>query len=553
MKVVIIGGVAGGATLATRLRRLNESAEIIMFEKGADISFANCGIPYYCGDVIEERSKLTLMNPSKMKTNFNMDVFNNTEVININPDKKSIEYKNLLNNQIASINYDELVISTGASPIIPNIDGIHSPKIFTIRSLTDADKLKAYISKNKSKSATIIGAGYIGIEMAENLHHLGLKVSVVDSSNQIINPIDFELAKIALNHLNQMGINFYLNNGVVKFSENNNQINSHLSNGENLASDLVILSIGVKPETTLAKLANLKLGELGGVEVNPYLQTSQPNIWALGDVIEVNNILNIKSLIPLAGIANKQARILAGNLMGDKRKFKLSIGSSILKAGALSIAGVGLNEKYLQKNKISYLQSIVQAFSHSSYYPNAKSLTLKILFDEKGKIFGAQGIGYDGVDKRLSIISTLIKMNGTIFDLIEAELPYAPPFGSSKDPVNVLAMAAENILNKFVSPIFPSEMKDKINNPDYIILDARSHKEFSLDALSSNTINIPLGNLREKMDELPKNKNIIVYCNKGFTSYLASRILVQNGFKAFSLNGGLSLYKEFITPLTLHK
>jgi NADPH-dependent 2,4-dienoyl-CoA reductase/sulfur reductase-like enzyme/rhodanese-related sulfurtransferase len=451
------------------------------------------------------------------------------------------------------MNYDELIISTGASPIVPNIEGIHSPKIFTIRSLADADKLKNYINKNNCKSATIVGAGYIGIEMAENLHELGLKVSVIDNSPQIINAVDFELAKIALNHLNEMGINFYLEKSVIGFSEKNDKIITKLDNQTILESDIVILSIGVKPETTLAKLANLTLGKLGGIEVNEYLQTSQKNIWALGDVIEVNNILNVKSLIPLAGIANKQARILAGNLMGDKKRFNLSIASSILKAGKLTIATVGLNEKYLQKNNISYLKSIVQAFSHSSYYPNAKNLTLKILFNKDGKILGAQGIGYDGVDKRLSIIATLVKMNGTIFDLIEAELPYAPPFGSSKDPVNVLAMAAENILNQIVLPIFPQEMADKINNDDYIILDARSQNDFNSSALSPNTINIPLDKLRYSFDKLPKNKNIIVYCNKGFTSYLASRILLQNGFKAFSLHGGFSLYKEFIKPLVLHR
>lgn len=550
-KTLIIGGIAGGATTAARLRRRNENMEIIIFEKGDYISYANCGLPYYIGDIIKNRDALLLQTPQAMKNKFNIDVRVASEVIKILPKENKIIVKDLKTKEEYKESYDNLVIATGSSPIKPPIKGIENENIFVLWTVNDTDNIKKYIYEKKPKSVSIIGGGFIGLEMAENLHKLGLDVSLIEMQDQVMAPVDKEMANLIHENMVNNNINLILGDGVKEFHNKNGKTEIELNSGKNILTDMVILSIGIKPNSQIAADANIELNERKGIVVNEYLQTSVKNIYAVGDVIGVENyVTKQKTMIPLAGPANKQARILADNICGDNKKYNGSLGTSIAKVFDLDVASVGINEKQLKNiGKIKgkdYFTAIINQKSHAGYYPNAKQITLKIIFDKNGKIFGGQIIGEEGVDKRIDTLATTIKLNGTIYDLEELELAYAPPFSSAKDPINMLGFVAENIIRGFVKFIEWNELDEIIDNnkSDYIILDVT--EDFEREAFSiPNSYHIPLGQLHKRLNELDKNKTIIPYCAIGVRSYNAARILMQNGFEnVYVLSGGTSFYKS---------
>ena len=550
-KTLIIGGIAGGATTAARLRRRNENMEIIIFEKGDYISYANCGLPYYIGDIIKNRDALLLQTPQAMKNKFNIDVRVASEVIKILPEENKIIVKDLKTKEEYEESYDNLVIATGSSPIKPPIKGIENENIFVLWTVNDTDNIKKYIYEKKPKSVSIIGGGFIGLEMAENLHKLGLDVSLIEMQDQVMAPVDKEMANLIHENMVNNNINLILGDGVKEFHNKNGKTEIELNSGKNILTDMVILSIGIKPNSQIAADANIELNERKGIVVNEYSQTSVKNIYAVGDVIGVENyVTKQKTMIPLAGPANKQARILADNICGDNKKYNGSLGTSIAKVFDLDVASVGINEKQLKNiGKIKgkdYFTAIINQKSHAGYYPNAKQITLKIIFDKNGKIFGGQIIGEEGVDKRIDTLATTIKLNGTIYDLEELELAYAPPFSSAKDPINMLGFVAENIIRGFVKFIEWNELDEIIDNnkSDYIILDVT--EDFEREAFSiPNSYHIPLGQLHKRLNELDKNKTIIPYCAIGVRSYNAARILMQNGFEnVYVLSGGTSFYKS---------
>ena len=543
MKVVIVGGVAGGASVAARLRRKNEKAEIIMFERGEHISYASCGLPYYLSDTINERDKLLVMTPEKFKTLLNVDVRVNSNVISIDRKKKTVKIEDVKTGKSYEENYDKLVLSPGAKPFIPPMDGVDSDRIFTLRNVSDADKIKEKIKKENAKNIIVIGGGFIGVEVAENLKEAGIETSIIEMGNQLLPQLDFEFAVKIHNHLLEKGVGLYLENSVTGFTETKNGIVAKLKSGEEITTDYVILSIGVRPENELAVSADLEIGKRGHIIVDKNLLTNDKNIYAIGDAIEVVDLVTGgATAIALAGPANKQGRIVADNIAGDKKEYKGSQGTSILKVFDYDVASTGLNEKMLKAKEIPYLKTYVHGFSHASYYPMAMPIMLKLLFAPKsGKILGAQAIGMESVDKPIDVIATVLRMGGTIENLVEAELAYAPPHGSAKDPVNILGMSAQNILKGEVNPFYFEEIESIDKNS--ILVDVRTSEERMMGNLDNDT-HIPLEELRDRLKELPKNKTIITYCTKGLKSYFASRILSQNGFKVKTLNGGYSIYKE---------
>lgn len=552
-KTVIIGGVAGGATTAARLRRREEAAQIVLLERGSYISYANCGLPYYIGDVIKSRDALLLQTPRAMKNKFDIDVRVSSEVTRIMPEEKKIEVKNLATGEIYEEAYDNLVLATGSSPVKPPIPGIDADSIFTLWTVPDTDRMKAYITDKQPKRAAVIGGGFIGLEMAENLHQQGLEVTVIEMQNQVMTPVDLEMAKLVHENMRRNHVHLILEDGVKEFHQAEGVTKIELKSGAVVEADLVILSIGIRPNSELAKQAGLALNQRGGVLVDEYLQTSHPDIYAVGDVIEVTNyVTKDKTMVPLAGPANKQARILADNLAGDRKKYNGTLGTAIAKVFDLDVASVGLNEKQLKamgkvRNQ-DYYSALINQKSHAGYYPGATSLTLKMLFDKEGKIFGGQIVGQDGVDKRIDTLAATMKLNGTIYDLAELELAYAPPFSSAKDPVNMLGFVAENILRGFISFIEWDEvdalLADAGKKDDYILLDVTEEMERMVFSIP-NSYHIPLGQLRKRLGELDREKLIIPYCTIGVRSYNAARLLSQNGFeKVTMLSGGTSFYKS---------
>lgn len=552
-KTVIIGGVAGGATTAARLRRRDESMEIIIFEKGNYISYANCGLPYYIGDVIKSRDALLLQTPKDMKNKFNIDVRISSEVIKIDPDEKKITVKNLKSGEIYEENYDNLVIATGSTPVKPPIPGIEEANIFTLWTIPDTDSIKSYIEERKPKTAVVVGGGFIGLEMAENLHAAGIQVSIIEMQDQVMASLDYEMAGLLHENIRMNDVHLIVGDGVKSFHTKNGLTKIMLSSGATMEADMVILSIGVKPNSQLAKNAGIKLNKKGGIIVNEFLQTSKANIYAVGDVIEVENyVLKEKTMIPLAGPANKQARIVADNIVGNKKTYKGSLGTAIAKIFDLNAASVGMNEKVLKnigkvKNK-DYYTVLINQKSHAGYYPFATPITLKMIFKKDGTILGAQVIGQDGVDKRIDTIATTMRLNGTIYDLAELELAYAPPFSSAKDPVNMLGFVAENVINGYVSFIEWNEVDELLNNPkkenSYTILDVTEEMERMVFQIP-NSYHIPLGSLHKRLKELDKEKKIIIYCAIGVRSYNAARVLMQNGFnQVVVLSGGTYIYKS---------
>ena len=550
MNCLIIGGVAGGATVAARLRRMDEKANIILFERGKYVSYANCGLPYYIGDTINNREKLFVQTAKGFTDRFRIDIRTEQEVTAIRPDKKEVEIKNLSTGETYTETYDKLVLSPGAEPLRPGIEGIGSKKIFTLRNVPDTDTIKNYVNTENPKRAIVVGGGFIGLEMAENLYDLGIQVDVVEMANQVMAPLDFSMAAIVHRQLTDKGVGLHLEDGVSRFEEKDGGVTVHLRSGKQIATDMVLLSIGVRPETKLAKDAGLAIGERGGIAVNDYMQTSDADIYALGDAVEVRHLVTGQpALIPLAGPANKQGRIVADNIVfGNKKKYPGSIGTSIAKVFDLTVAAAGANAKLLQQNNIPYISSYTHGASHAGYYPGAVPLSIKILFaPENGKLLGAQIVGFNGVDKRIEMLAQVIQRGGTVHDLAELEHAYAPPYSSAKDPVNMAGFVAENILNKKSRIIQWRELAEL--PADTIRIDVRTHDEYKLGTIPG-FINIPVDELREHLDELPKEKPIVVTCAVGLRGYLAYRILVQNGFKHVrNLSGGYKTWSVATAPI----
>lgn len=553
MKIIIIGGVAGGATTAARIRRADESAEIILFEKGKYISYANCGLPYYIGGVIQEREKLFVQTPEAFSNRFHIDVRTESEVIAINREKKSVTVR-AINGSTYEESYDKLLLSTGASPVRPPLRGIDLNGIFTLRNVADTDKIKSYIQTHSPQKAVVVGAGFIGLEMAENLHAQGAEVSIVEMGNQVMAPIDFSMAALVHQHLMDKGVNLHLEQAVDSFEQEGKRLKVNFKNGHSILADIVILSIGVRPETSLAKAAQLTIGPAGGIAVNDYLQTSDSSIYAIGDVIEYRHPITGKPWLNyLAGPANRQGRIVADNILGSQIPYEGAIGTSIAKVFDMTVASTGLPAKRLRLEKIDYVSSTIHPSSHAGYYPNALPMSIKITFDKQtGRLYGAQIVGYDGVDKRIDEFALVIKHNGTIYDLLSIEQAYAPPFSSAKDPVALAGYVAENILSGKVALCYWRDLKD--SKPEStILLDIRTQDEYALGSLPG-AVNIPLDELRERMNELPKDKAIITFCAVGLRGYLAYRILVQHGFtNVKNLSGGLKTYKAAVAPIVLHE
>ncbi len=544
MKYLIIGGVAGGATVAARLRRMDEKADIILFERGKYVSYANCGLPYYIGGTIAQRSKLFVQTVKGFTDRFRIDIRVEQEVTAIHPEKRLIEIKRLDSGETYTETYDKLVLSPGAEPLRPNIEGIDSKKIFTLRNVPDTDAVKNHIDTAHPSRAVVVGGGFIGLEMAENLHQRGLHVDVVEMANQVMAPLDFSMAAIVHRHLTDKGVGLYLEDGVVRFEEQDDKMIVHLRSGRQIATDMVLLSIGVRPEIRLAQQAGLTIGERKGIVVNQYMQTSDPDIYALGDAVEVMHLITGKpALIPLAGPANKQGRIVADNIVfGNNQTYRGSMGTSVAKIFDLTVATAGANAKLLKANNIEYISSYTHGSSHAGYYPNAVQLSIKILFSPtNGRLFGAQVVGFEGADKRIEMFAQVIQRNGTVYDLTQLEHAYAPPYSSAKDPVNMAGYVAENILTGKSRTIHWREI-DSLPS-DTVRIDVRTREEFRMGTIPGFR-NIPVDELREHLGELPSDKPIVVTCAVGLRGYLAYRILVQNGFKDVrNLSGGYTTWR----------
>ena len=530
MRTVIIGGGACGASTAARIRRLDESAEIIVLEKTGEISIANCGLPYYTSGVINDREKMLVSSPEKFREWFNINVKLNTEVININPDEKFVETADG-----EKINYNKLVLAQGAKPFVPPIEGIPEEKVFTVRTLFDADNIKSYIKEKGVRKAIVIGGGFIGVEMAENLNEMGLETTLIEQQNQILAPVDYEIAAFLHNEMRDRGVELVLSDGVKKFNDNKVILNS----SREIEFDIIIMAIGVRPEITLAKNAGLETAR--GIIVNENLQTSNPDIYAGGDGVEIKDfVTGENTLIPLAGPANRQGRIIADNICGIESAYKNSQGASVLKVFDLTAASVGNNEKQLKSKNIPYWKTFVFSKDHAGYYPGAVEVLYKLLFSPDGKILGAQGVGLDGVEKRIDVISSIMRNGGKIQELLDSELCYAPPYSSAKDAVNILGMNADNILRGHLKPAYFEDLENSY------LIDVRQREIFEISTIEG-AVNIPIAQLRNRINEVPRDKKVILFCNTGYTSYNASRILIQNGFNnVYSLCGGISLYKELV-------
>lgn len=530
MRTVIIGGGACGASAAARIRRLDESAEIIVLEKTGEISIANCGLPYYTSGVINDREKMLVSSPEKFREWFNINVKLNTEVININPDEKFVETADG-----EKINYNKLVLAQGAKPFVPPIEGIPEEKVFTVRTLFDADNIKSYIKEKGVRKAIVIGGGFIGVEMAENLNEMGLETTLIEQQNQILAPVDYEIAAFLHNEMRDRGVELVLSDGVKKFNDNKVILNS----SREIEFDIIIMAIGVRPEITLAKNAGLETAR--GIIVNENLQTSNPDIYAGGDGVEIKDfVTGENTLIPLAGPANRQGRIIADNICGIESAYKNSQGASVLKVFDLTAASVGNNEKQLKSKNIPYWKTFVFSKDHAGYYPGAVEVLYKLLFSPDGKILGAQGVGPDGVEKRIDVISSIMRNGGKIQELLDSELCYAPPYSSAKDAVNILGMNADNILRGLLKPAYFEDLENSY------LIDVRQREIFEISTIE-DAVNIPIAQLRNRINEVPRDKKVILFCNTGYTSYNASRILIQNGFNnVYSLCGGISLYKELV-------
>ena len=543
MKIIIIGGVAGGMSAAARLRRLDEKSDIIVIEKSGYVSFANCGLPYYIGGVIKEKDSLLLETPSTLKEKFNLDVRVKSEAVSINREKKEIKIKNIETNDEYTESYDKLLISTGAKPFVPDIKGLEEAGYLTLRNIEDMEKISSCIDSDGYKNAVIIGGGFIGLETAENLKHKNINVTIIEKADQVMAPLDPEMASFIHGEIKRRNIALYLNSDITEISNSGKKKIIKLKSGEVVETDIIIASIGVVPDSELAKNAGLKMSSKGAVEVDEYLKTSDSDIYAAGDVIEIRNaITGQKALVPLAGPANKQGRTAADNILGREEKYTGTIGTSIMKFFNMTAASTGINEKYLKKQDINYKSLFIIKADHAGYYPGASDIYFKILFEpETGKIFGAQAVGEKGADKKIDIIATAILGNISVYKLKDLETAYAPPFNSAKDIINYASYMAENIKRDGLETVSWNET-DKIG-----LIDVRTEDEYNIDHIQG-AVNMPLNTLRENMGKLDKNKEYIVYCKVGQRGYNAQRILVNNGYKVKILNGGFSIYKSALMP-----
>ena len=542
-KVLIVGGVAGGASTATRLRRLDENLEIVIFEKGEYVSFANCGLPYYIGDIIQNRESLLVQTPESLKARFNLDVRVNSEVVGVNGKDKKVKVKTKNGEEYEEI-FDFLVLAPGVKPIFPAIKGIENKKIFTLRNINDMDKIKAEIKNYNVKKATVIGGGYVGIETAENLKHLGIDTTLIEAAPHILAPFDSEISNILEYELINNGINLLTSEKVIEFQEDKDEVIIKLESGKSVAADMVILSIGVNPDTKFLQNSGINLGERGHILVNEKLETNIDGIYALGDSIIVKNyITNQDVAIPLAGPANRQGRIVAGNIVGRNEKYKGSLGTAIIKIFELTGASTGLNERSLKQLNIPYEKVYLHPNNHATYYPGATAISIKALYNKENRqILGAQAVGISGVDKFIDVIAISIKFKATIDDLTELELAYAPPFLSAKSPANMLGFIGQNIEDNLLEQVFMKDLEN-YNEKETIILDVREKLELISGKLNAS-INIPLSELRKRYTELPKDKEIWTYCAVGLRGYIASRFLTQKGYKVKNLAGGIKIEEK---------
>ncbi|MGM1046253.1 MAG: CoA-disulfide reductase [Bacillota bacterium] len=542
-KIVIVGGVAGGASAAARLRRLDEGSTIVMVERGEHISFANCGLPYYIGESIKERGKLMVQTVEGMSKRFNLDIRNLSEVVSIQREEKTVSIKNLTTGETTKESYDHLILSPGSKPIVPNIPGLDEAEdVFTLRNIPDTDRIKQFVDVLRPAQAVVVGGGFIGLEMAENLADRGVKVTIIEMANQVMAPLDYEMASIVHTHLKEKGVTLILEDGVQALADHGKTI--ELSSGTKVSTDMIILSIGVRPENGLAIDAGLDVGERGGIKVNEHMQTSDENIYAIGDAVEVSDYIHQSpAMIPLAGPANRQGRMVADHIYGKNVSYKGTLGTSIAKVFDLTVAATGSNEKRLKQLNMPYQAIHIHPSSHASYYPGAYPISLKLLFNpDNGQIYGAQAVGQDGVDKRIDVIATAIKGKLDVYDLTELELSYAPPYSSAKDPVNYAGYVASNMMEGSVETVQWHEIDELIKRGGTLI-DVREPGECKAGYIEGS-INIPLNDLRSRLEELPKNETLYVSCQVGLRGYLASRILAENGFSVKNLDGGWKTYSS---------
>jgi NADPH-dependent 2,4-dienoyl-CoA reductase/sulfur reductase-like enzyme len=543
LKLLVIGGVAGGATAAARARRLDEHAEIIVFERGEHISFANCGLPYYIGQVIKKRDALLVTTKDAFSQRYKIEIRNFSEVIAIDRNRKMVKVKALRKGATYEESYDKIILSPGAEPLKPPIEGIELDNIFNLKNIPDSDRIKSHIDKEKPREAVIVGGGFIGLEMAENLLLRGVKTTIIEMLDQVMAPLDYEMAALVHAHLKEKGVRCEFGAGVTSFSEKNGRLMVTTSDGKKYESDLVILSIGIRPENRLAIEAGLEIGEGGGIKVDESMRTSDPDIFAVGDAVEVADYITGRpTMTALAGPANKQGRIAADNALGRKSIFKGTLGTAVVKVFELTVASTGANEKTLKNQNVPYVVSYTHSGSHASYYPGAEPMAIKLIFSpDQGEILGAQIVGKGGVDKRIDVIATAIRGAMTVYDLEELELAYAPPYSSAKDPVNVAGFVAANILKGDMAHIQWGELPD-LDKDDTILIDLRNKKELETSGVIEGARHIPLDELRSHLSELDKEKNYIPFCAAGLRAYLGHRILVQNGLQSRNLSGGYITY-----------
>ena len=549
MKTIIVGGVAGGASAAARLRRLNENDKIIILERGDYISFANCGLPYFIGGEITDKNMLTLQTPESFRKRFNIDVRVKSEAVKISLEAHTVTVRNADTGEEYEETFDKLILSPGAEPIRPNIGGIELPHVFTLRNIPDTMRIKGFIDGSKPRKAVVVGGGYIGVEMAENLIKAGLEVSIVELADHLIAPLDADMAADVHRYIRSKGIKLFLNNGVTEITDKK----VILQNGS-IEADMVIMSVGVRPETSLAKECGIALNSRGSIIVNSHMETNYPDIYAVGDAVEVKDfVTGSAAFIPLAGPANKQGRIAADNISGIASEYKGTQGSAVLKLFDMTVATTGLNEKRAAAEGIDYDKTYTYSASHASYYPNATNMSVKVLWDKNTKkLIGAQIVGFDGVDKRMDVLATAIRFGAEVTDLKDLELCYAPPFGSAKDPVNMAGFVAENVINGTVRQFFWHDVEKLPRDGSVTLLDVRTKTEIAR-GMIAGFINIPLDDLRDNLDKLTKDKPVYVHCHSGLRSYIACRILSGNGYECYNLAGGWRMYESVINDRTVQE
>lgn len=551
MKVIIIGGVAGGATAAARIRRLDEKAEIVILERSGFVSYANCGLPYYIGGVITDPEELTLQTPQGFWNRFRVDVRVRHEATAIDPAGKQVTVKNLETGEVTVEGYDKLLLAPGAAPTRPPLPGLDSPRLFSLRTVEDTFRIRSFVERNRPKTAVLAGGGFISLEMAENLAEMGVEVTILQRIPQLMNPLDYDMATFLHSHLRRKGMHLRLNTAVAGFRQEGETISALVEGGEAIPADLAILAIGVTPENALAKQAGLALGSRGGIVVNQRMETSVPDIYAVGDAVEIPHLVTGENtLISLAGPANKQGRVAADNICGGDSRYPGSQGSSVIKVFDMTIATTGVNEKTAKQAGIDCDKVYLSPMSHAGYYPGGKVMTLKVVF-EKGtyRLLGAQIVGYEGVDKRIDVLATAIHAGLSALQLKDLDLAYAPPYSSAKDPVNMAGFMIENLSHGLVEQFFPEDVDALPRDGSVTLLDVRTPGEYA-DGHAEGFVNLPVDDLRERLREVPVGKPVYVICQSGLRSYIACRILAQQGFKCYNLSGGWRLYETVVRDRT---